>query len=105
MADQKRCSSSPTTASIGRCRTAGSRAIPAGIGSYPRWRNVTQYYAVPCPHCQHELRVRAEYAGKRITCRHCTQSFVAPEAPAAESPATELERGPAEFAALQTSYT
>src|SRR5437899_2124457 len=37
---------------------------------------------VPCPNCRHDLRVRAEYGGKRITCKYCGNIFVAPAAPA-----------------------
>src|SRR5215475_1411024 len=38
---------------------------------------VKTYIDLSCPNCQRLLRVRTEYAGKRIACKHCSHAFVA----------------------------
>jgi hypothetical protein len=35
------------------------------------------YIASVCPHCQHSLRIRTEYVGRKIICKYCNQSFLA----------------------------
>src|SRR5262245_22764058 len=50
-----------------------------------------------CPRCQQELRVRAEYLNRRVSCKHCQQSFTVtgpPEAPPAASPPETVNLAP-----------
>jgi hypothetical protein len=44
---------------------------------------VKQYIEQSCPNCHRSLRVRTEYVGKRIVCRHCQMTFT-PAVPLAE---------------------
>ena len=37
---------------------------------------MTDYTEIPCPNCQRQLRVRSEYAGKVIACKHCEHAFL-----------------------------
>jgi chromosome segregation ATPase len=46
---------------------------------------VKQYLELACPNCQRSLRVRTEYLGKRIVCKHCQRQFT-PVAPAVVAP-------------------
>src|SRR5262249_36727141 len=63
---------------------------------------VKSYIDLSCPNCQRPLRVRTEYAGQRIACKHCSHAFVAgvpaeagPVAPApAAAPQPERSVGP-----------
>ena len=38
---------------------------------------MTQYFETSCPHCRHGLRVRVEYIGQWVCCKHCNRDFVA----------------------------
>ena len=33
------------------------------------------HFRFPCPSCQHPLKVRREYVGKDVQCRHCSVTF------------------------------
>src|SRR4051794_29976136 len=35
------------------------------------------YMKRSCPHCGRELRVRTEYRGRQVSCRHCQAAFPA----------------------------
>ncbi len=39
---------------------------------------MNQYLDMPCPQCRHELRVRAEYVGRRVRCKYCEHAWVVP---------------------------
>lgn len=41
---------------------------------------------MPCPSCQHDLRIEAEFVGHRVRCQHCAHAFAVP---GEEPPATE----------------
>ncbi len=43
------------------------------------------YIQQECPICGRPVRIRAEYAGKRVSCEHCLGKFVAENPLAAES--------------------
>src|SRR5262245_9251771 len=49
-----------------------------------------------CPNCRRALRVRAEYLGKWITCKHCNRTFRA-DAPADDATRERLSRLEAEL--------
>lgn len=36
---------------------------------------MSDYAEVACPNCRHSLRVRLEYAGRKIACKYCGQAF------------------------------
>ncbi|HEV3083689.1 MAG TPA: hypothetical protein VGY66_28165, partial [Gemmataceae bacterium] len=57
---------------------------------------MTQYVESACPSCHHPVRIRTEYLGKRIACKHCNHTFVAqpdqlPPAPTAAAPQPPTE--------------
>ena len=54
------------------------------------------YTRIPCPKCGHELKIREEYLGQRVACKHCSHAFVArAEEPApASRPAPPLDPAP-----------
>jgi predicted Zn finger-like uncharacterized protein len=40
---------------------------------------MVEYLRIPCPNCQHVLRVRKQYIGIEVTCTRCDHSFVVQE--------------------------
>src|SRR4051794_32806863 len=36
---------------------------------------------IPCPGCEHPLKVRTEYLGRKVTCKHCGKIFTAQAPP------------------------
>ena len=38
------------------------------------------HFETSCPHCEHPLKVRLEYVGKKVACKHCGQAFKIPTA-------------------------
>ena len=69
-----------------RVQASGSGSITTNhyeplCGRKPRahtgLHGTTNRALVTCPQCQRLLRVRTEYAGKRIACKHCSHAFVA----------------------------
>src|SRR5438445_814837 len=51
---------------------------------------MSTHITIPCPKCQERLRVRREYLGKKVSCRHCHATFEVtdPEGPDFLSPAS-----------------
>ena len=39
--------------------------------------SVPTYYDQPCPVCGRSLRIRVEYQGRQVKCRHCHGEFEA----------------------------
>src|SRR5260370_1640788 len=37
-----------------------------------------KHIRIPCPECARELRVRPEYVGRHVQCKHCQHSFAIP---------------------------
>src|SRR4051812_15572559 len=38
---------------------------------------MSSYSRFPCPQCQHPLKIREEYLGRRVSCKHCSHTFIA----------------------------
>src|SRR4051794_3103575 len=63
----------------------------------PRGRPVTTTYVkLACPNCKQPLRIRTEYLGQRLACKHCKRTFLpvavdgaVPAAPPGPDPALE----------------
>ena len=36
---------------------------------------MTHSFSMPCPKCRRELRIRREWAGQRLLCKHCQHKF------------------------------
>ncbi len=64
----------------------------------PRERKaaVTTFFQQECPVCGRHLRVRIEYLGRQIACRHCGHRMIA-----ADSPSPSSRRDASVHAALQ----
>ncbi|NIL95845.1 MAG: hypothetical protein GTO53_02760 [Planctomycetales bacterium] len=41
----------------------------------------TTYFLQACPTCGRSLRVRLEYLGKKVACKHCGGQFLAHDGP------------------------
>src|SRR5215213_5998259 len=54
---------------------------PRGVFS-----EMSTHIELACPKCHEALRVRREYVGKRVTCKHCQQTFKVwdPDEPSAD---------------------
>ena len=39
------------------------------------------HFETYCPHCEHPLKVRLEYVGKKVACKHCEKTFRIPPPP------------------------
>src|SRR5262245_48572422 len=67
---------------------------------------MSTHFETNCPNCQHTLRVRLEYVGKTVACKHCGESFRITKsgagAPASVDPlGMDTERHDAELIALR----
>src|SRR5215213_975095 len=76
---------------------------PRGVFS-----EMSTHIEIACPKCHEGLRVRREYVGKRVTCKHCQNTFKVwdPDEPQADltSP-PPLEGGRGAAAAATASAT
>src|SRR5262249_9040388 len=79
-------------------------AVRDTAGTAPlRDATVVQYIDSACPRCQHAIRIRTEYVGRRLACKYCNHSFVA-EATAQASQsavATDLESARTRISSLE----
>src|SRR5262249_21174217 len=60
---------------------------------------MSTHFETICPNCQRPLRVRLEYVGKRVACRHCNQAFKIPPPGEAAQPPSAAAHGPETIAA------
>lgn len=51
--------------------------------------SVPTYYDQPCPVCGRSLRIRVEYQGRQVKCRHCHGEFEAYDPGSGEHPPEE----------------
>ena len=55
-----------------------------------------------CPHCGHQLRIPAAYAGQKAGCIHCKGRFQVPDTPVAADPVPGDEFAPRSLADLES---
>lgn len=49
---------------------------------------MTTHFRIPCPGCGQPLKVRTQYLGQDVTCKHCERTFTAQAPPGEGPPAT-----------------
>src|SRR5689334_3549370 len=54
--------------------------------------STSSHFRTPCPQCHRDLKVRLEYVGKQVTCKHCGLVFTVP-APREEAPSARAPEG------------
>src|SRR5262249_50825630 len=63
---------------------------------------MSTHFETICPNCKRPLRVRLEYVGKKVACRHCNQAFkIPPPGEAHQPPSPAPAPGPETIAAPQ----
>src|SRR5690242_2120598 len=45
-----------------------------------------QYFEMACPSCGKGLKIRTEYSGRRLACKHCDNTFIARDPADASEP-------------------
>ncbi len=55
-----------------------------------------------CPHCGHQLRIPARFAGQKAGCIHCKGRFQVPDAPVAVDPIPNDEFAPRSISSLES---
>ena len=48
--------------------------------------SIPTYFDQDCPVCGRNLRIRVEYQGRQVKCRHCQGKFVASDPAAGQAP-------------------
>ena len=77
-----------------RTRSVRLAELPPAPGDETSSSTVTIRVVYACPHCRRSLRLRPEYFGSNLACKHCERPFI-PSLSRALSDLPARSRGPA----------